>query len=176
MPHVTPLPGEPAPALAFDRIGADPFALDDTRIDQFLLLLFYRGQHCPICRDMLEELNGRIADFRDAGMDVVPVSMDTRERAEKQVAEWDVGGLAIGYGMSEREARSFGLFITERWRDHEPERYSEPGLVVLRPNRTIFAMFLQSVPFTRPSFDGLLKGLTFVQDKGYPTRGSVPAA
>ena len=173
MPHTTPLPGEAAPALTFDRIGGEPFDLARQPIETYQLLLFYRGQHCPICRDMLEELNGKIGDFRAAGMDVVAVSMDTRERAEKQVAEWDIGNLAIGYGMSEREARSFGLFITERWREHEPERYSEPGLIVLRPDRTIFAMFLQSVPFTRPSFDGLLKGLTFVQDKGYPTRGSV---
>lgn len=176
MPHVTPLPGEAAPPLSFDRMGEDPFDLADTPIDQFLILLFYRGQHCPICREMLEELNGKIGEFRYAGMEVVPTSMDTRERAEKQVAEWDIGNLSIGYGMSEAEARAFGLFITERWRDHEPPRYSEPGLIVLRPDRTIFAMFLQSVPFTRPSFDGLLKGLTFVRDKGYPTRGSVPSA
>ena len=29
----------------------------------------------------------------------------------------------------------------------------------------------QSVPFARPSFDALLKGIDFVLDKDYPARG-----
>ena len=174
MPHMTPTPGEAAPGITVERLGADSFDLARAAIDKNLILLFYRGVHCPACRAMLEELNGSLGKFSDMGIEVVPVSMDSLERAERQLAEWDIGNLAIGYGMSEAEARSFGLFISEKVVDKEPDRFSEPGLFVLGPGRTIEAMFLQSVPFTRPSFDGLLGGIAFVREHGRPPRGTVP--
>ena len=175
MPHTTPRPSETAPPLTVERLGGEAFDLASASIDKNLILLFYRGVHCPACRNMLEELNGRLDDFAGMDIEIVPVSMDSRERAERQKAEWQIGNLAIGYGMSERAARSFGLFISEKVADKEPDRFSEPGLFVLGSDRTIEAMFIQSVPFTRPSFDGLLGGIAFVREHGRPPRGTVPA-
>ena len=174
MPHTTLLPGEAAPELSFDRLGADRFELASEPIDRKLILLFYRGVHCPACRNMLEELNGREGDFGAVGARFVAVSMDSRERAERQKSEWDIGKLDIGYGLTERQARSYGLFISEKIQDKEPPHFSEPGTVILMPDRSIYAVFVQSVPFTRPSLDGLLNGLKFVQEKGFPPRGTVP--
>ena len=175
MPHTTPMPGDAAPNLAVDRLGGDAFDLNRAAIDNHLILLFYRGVHCPICKGMLEELNGRMSDFERIGVGVVPLSMDSRERAEKQRSEWDIGRLSIGYGMSEETARAFGLFISRKEQEKEPERFSEPGVAIIKPDRSIYALFIQSVPFTRPSFDGLINGLKFVQDKGYPVRGTLAA-
>ena len=175
MPHTTPMPGEAAPRLNVERLDAEPFDLASSTIENHAILLFYRGVHCPICKGMIEELSGRMNEFHAIGVDVVPISMDSRERAERQKNEWNIDNLAIGYGMSEETARAFGLFISKKEQDSEPERFSEPGAVIVKPDRSIYALFIQSVPFTRPSFDGLLGGLRFVQDKGYPVRGTLAA-
>ena len=172
MPHTTPLPGEAAPALRVERMGGETFDLASAVIDRYFAILFYRGVHCPACRKYLEELNGRLQEFEDAGVGIVVVSMDLQDRAKRQLAEWDIGRLRIGYGMDERTARSFGLFISEKIQDKEPDRFSEPGMVIVKPDRTIYAMFLQTVPWTRPDFGGLLSGLAFSTEKGFPPRGT----
>ncbi len=51
--------------------------------------------------------------------------------------------------------------------------FSEPGMALVRPDGTLYMIRSQNVPFARPSFDALLKGLDFVLDKNYPVRGDL---
>ena len=175
MRHSTPLPGEPAPALGFTTLGGRAVDLAAERPRNFSVIVFYRGVHCPICRRQMESLDGRLADFAAAGIAVHAVSMDDRARAQRQRDEWAIDNIDIGYGLSEASARDWGLFISKKEKDGEPERFAEPGIAVVRPDGTLYALFLQTVPFTRPAFDELLAGLTFVLEKNYPIRGGVPA-
>jgi peroxiredoxin len=175
MSHTTPLPGERAPKLTVDVLGGPGIDLAADTPQNFSLTFFYRGLHCPICRTQLEELNGRIADFDAMGIKVYAISMDSKDRAERQKEEWKIDKLPIGYGLSEASARQWGLFISAKVKDPEPARFSEPGIAVLYPDGTIYALYLQNVPFARPTLDGLRDGLKFVIEKQYPIRGKVAA-
>ncbi len=169
-----PTPGKPAPKLELPLTIQARFELAAQSPENFTMLLFYRGSHCPICKSQLEELGGRLSDFTDRGISPFAISMDSKERAMKVDAEWDTGNLPLVYDMSEETAREWGLYISSK-RDgsEEPEVFSEPGIFLVRPDGTLYMAQQQSVPFARPSFDALLKGIDFVLEKDYPARGDL---
>lgn len=175
MAHTTPTPGKKAPTLKVDVIGGSAIDLASDRPTNFSLILFYRGVHCPTCKGQIEELNGKLLDFESLGIKVHVVSMDDRARAERQKGEWAIDNVPIGYGLTEESARTWGLFISAKEKDTEPERFAEPGVAVVYPDGTIYALYLQSVPFARPTLDGLMRGLKFIIDNHYPARGTVAA-
>jgi len=56
------IPKKKSPNLIMQRIGGGDWSLADQRLENFLLLVFYRGYHCPICKNYLEKLNGLLSD------------------------------------------------------------------------------------------------------------------
>ena len=53
----------------------------------------------------------------------------------------------------------------------EPEKFSEPGLFLVKPDGTLYAAFIQTMPFARPPLDQLLGAIDFIKEKDYPARG-----
>lgn len=121
----------------------------------------------------MSELNERLAEFEKRGISVIVVSMDDETRARKQRTEWSTDRLTVGYGLSEADAKAWGLFISRKAKVGEPERFAEPGIAIVSPDGMLYAIYLQSVPFARPRIDDLLAGLDFVVEKNYPPRGTV---
>ncbi|KFB10413.1 redoxin domain-containing protein [Nitratireductor basaltis] len=168
------LPGSTAPALDVKSLNADhPFSIAQMEPKNFKLLFFYRGVHCPKCKDQLEELNERVEEFRKQGIEVAAISMDSEERARRQRQDWNIGNLRIGYEMSREDALNWGLYLSRKEKDAEPDLFSEPGIAVLYPDDTIYALYYQTVPFARPMLDDLLSGLDFIAKNDYPIRGKV---
>ena len=169
------LPGSPAPVLSLQAIDGGTIDLAAEQPEQFTVVFFYRGVHCPICKTQTEELAARTGEFEKRGIKVMAASMDSEDRARRQADGWKIAGLKVGYALSEEAARAWGLFISQKEKDGEPERFSEPGIAVVYPDGTIYALFHQSVPFARPRLDDLLKGLDFIIEKSYPARGTLAA-
>ena len=71
------------------------------------LVVVYRGLHCPICKKYLSTLDGLVADFNKAGVDVVAVSGDPKDKAREMAQEQDLS-LTIGYDMSIAQMRELG--------------------------------------------------------------------
>ena len=170
--HSTPIPGQLAPLITAKNHQDNAFALPATPDNRMTAVFFYRGIHCPICKKQIEELARRQGEFRELGVDVAAISMDDRERFDRQQQEWDLGDLHIGHDLTEESAREWGLFISDKEKDAEPARFAEPGIAILYPDGRIYAMYLQNVPFARPTTDDLLSGLKFILDNGYPIRGT----
>ena len=175
MPHTTPMPGDKAPELKLEALGGATLDLAATRPDAFAVVFFYRGVHCPICHKQLEELATLKPEYEAQGISVHAVSMDSRERAVRQAAEWAIDGLSIGYGMDEATARSWGLFISSKTKDAEPDRFNEPGVAVVDPDGTLYALYLQNVAFARPRLTDILAGLKMSIERQFPIRGRVAA-
>ncbi len=168
----TPLPRQPAPALDLPLVGGGRFDLVNAKPEQLTLVVAYRGAHCPQCKKQLSELDGRLAELRDVGVDeVVAVSGDGQERAERAVQEWELTDLRVAYDMDEAMMRSWGLYVSKGVTDIEPTTFSEPGLFLVRPDASLYSAHVQSTPFARPRLDELIKALEFVRDKDYPARG-----
>ncbi|MEW4924659.1 peroxiredoxin-like family protein [Algibacter sp. 2305UL17-15] len=138
----------------------------------FTLIVFYRGLHCPKCKQQLEALTKKLDGFIKRGVNLVAVSCDTEERAKKTIEKWDISELPVGYKFSIDEAKKWGLYISESISDKEPDQFSEPGLFLIRPDFTLYASSVQTMPFARPHWDDLLNAIDYIEKNDYPARGS----
>ena len=82
----------------------------------------------------------------------------------------------VGHSLTIGAARSWGLYIsTGRGMTsagvEEPALFNEPGVFLVRPDRTLYWAAVQSMPFARPHFRDILGALDFVIAKDYPARG-----
>ncbi len=166
------IPKEKVPALQLNLINDTTWDLSKQAPDAFTMLVFYRGLHCPICKKYLESLTEHLEDFYKKGINMVAISMDTEERAKKTGKQWEVESLPIAFGLSEDEAREWGLYISESIKDEEPQVFSEPGLFLIRPDGTLYSAAIQTMPFARPKFEDLLKSIDFILEEDYPARGA----
>lgn len=164
-------PGQEVPELIVPTTRGVKWDLRENKPENFTMIIFYRGLHCPVCKKYLEELNTKIDDFREKGVDVICISSNSRELAQKTTEKWDIEKLNIGYGMSIDDGRKWGLFVSEAIKDVEPDVFLEPGLFLVKPDNTLYSASIQSMPFARPKFDELLKSIGFILKEDYPARG-----
>lgn len=164
-------PRQPVPDLDLPLVGGGRFRLSQARPDSFTMLVFYRGLHCPICKPYLRDLDRKIDAFAQRGVEAVAISSDGRERAERTRGDWGLKRLPLAYDLPLQEARAWGLYVSSAIKEGEPDRFSEPGLFLVRPDRTLYAATVQTMPFARPHWDDLLGALDFVLANSYPARG-----
>ncbi|MEL6774887.1 MAG: redoxin domain-containing protein, partial [Pseudomonadota bacterium] len=74
------IPRDPAPALSVPLLSGEHFTLAEARPEGFSIVIFYRGKHCPICRQYLQDVQGKLDDAAAQGIEVTAVSMDGEER------------------------------------------------------------------------------------------------
>lgn len=164
-------PRHPVPPLSVSTTSGENWDLADRRPAQFTMVVVYRGLHCPICKTYLRDLEGRLEDFAARGVDVIALSSDTRERAEAAKQQWGLAKLTVGYGFAIAAAREWGLYISRGIKDSEPAEFVEPGVFLVRPNRTLYCASINTMPFARPSFQDVLNAVEFVTKNDYPARG-----
>lgn len=170
MPHL--VPGAPAPHLSLPLVTGETFTLADQKPDVLTMLVVYRGYHCPICRDFLaDQLAPRATAFREAGARLVVLSMDGKERAAKAREEWGLLDLPVAYGLTEADARAWGLYLSRAIKDTEAEIFAEPGTFWVKPDGTLYLVDIANMPFARPNLDILLARVAAVKN-GYPPRGT----
>ena len=164
------IPRQSVPELSVPIVGADPWSLAEQTPNTFTLVAFYRGLHCPICRGWLGSLEKTVGDFAERGVDVIAISMDTRDRAEKSKEDWRLADVPLGYALPEGTARDWGLYFSEGIGD-EPTLFSEPGLFIIRPDGELYFAAVQTMPFTRPAFKELVGAVDYAVEHDYPARG-----
>lgn len=172
----TIVPRTKTPDLEFETVGGAIWRLTDQQPERFTMIVAYRGLHCPICKNYLRDLNRNEAEFEKRGVEVVAVSSDGRERAEEAKRDWELENLTVGYGMSIDQGREWGLFVsTSRGKTsagiEEPPLFTEPGLFLVRPDQTLYASNIVTMPFTRPHFKDVLGALDVIIERDYPARG-----
>ena len=179
MTDISPLvPRQPVPPLSVPLVGGGKFDLDTETPEKFSLVVFYRGLHCPQCKRQLGDLESKLDEFETRGVAPVAISTDDAERAGRTKSEWNLPRLRIGYGLSLGAAREFGLWIsTGRGPTsagiEEPRQFNEPGLFLIKPDRTLYCASVQTMPFARPQLADLLAALDFIAQRDYPPRGEV---
>jgi peroxiredoxin len=170
------LPRQPVPGLEFDTLDHGRWSLAGQKPRHFTMVVFYRGLHCPICRRYTSELNGMIADFDKRGVSTVIASNDSRERAQEAKDKWGLPNLTIGYGVPVEKSREWGLYVsTSRGTTsagvEEPPLFAEPGLFLVKPDRTLYWASISTMPFARPHFPEIAAAIDFAVSKNYPARG-----
>lgn len=172
----TLIPRRAVPAREVPTLDGPPWRLSDQRPPRFSMIVFYRGLHCPVCAPYVRDLDRRLGEFDKLGVQAIAVSCDPEERAREAKRRWHIEELPVGYDLDLGTARRWGLYIsTGRGKTssgvEEPAQFSEPGLFLVRPDGTLYASSVNTMPFARPHFDELLRALEFIIEKDYPARG-----
>ena len=166
-------PTDPVPELDVATVGGGPWRLAGQKPEWFTIVEFYRGYHCPRCKVHLLDLDHKIARFEERGCGVIAVSMDTQERAEASKREWGIGKLTLGYGLTEENARQWGLFISTPVQEKEPYDFSEPAMFLVRPDGTLYSAVIHTTPFHRHHFADVMEAIDMIRARDYPPRGNV---
>ena len=170
------MPRQPVPDLSVPTLDGQAWILSEQTPENFSLIVFYRGLHCPICSGYIRDLDRKEAKFNDKGVEVLALSSDSEERARETKESWDLPNLTIGHSLPIQTARDWGLYIsTSRGVTsvgiEEPALFSEPGLYLVRPDGTLYCGSVNTMPFARTNFGELLKALDLILEKDYPARG-----
>jgi peroxiredoxin len=175
------IPRQQVPQLVVDTLDHGTFDLSSESPGFATLVVFYRGQHCPICATYLKELERLTPEFAERGVTTIAISSDPEDRA-RGMAE-TVGGsqLRYGYGLPLSVARDWGLYIstgrgTTSIGIEEPDLFSEPGVFLVRADGTLYFASVQTMPFVRPHFKEMVGALDFVLGLDYPARGEYTGA
>ncbi len=163
-------PREKTPNITIDLVNDTRWSLEEQTPKNFTMIVVYRGKHCPVCKKYLEALQTKVDTFTDLGVNVIAISSDTEEIAKNTYDDWNIADIPVGYEFPIEEARKWGLFISSGIKE-EPKHFTEPGLFLIKPDQTLYAESIQSMPFARPAIDDLIKAIEFVLDKDYPARG-----
>lgn len=171
-----PMPRQPVPPLEIPSLSGSVWRLSDQASVNFTLVVVYRGLHCPVCRGYLKELATLQAEFSVRGVTVIALSTDTEERARLAQSQWELGDLPVGYGLTIESARAWGLYVSSsRGKTslgiEEPAQFAEPGVFLVRPDGTLYAAAINTMPFARPHFQDILGALDFIVKNDYPARG-----
>ena len=174
----TLIPRQPVPQLELDTVDEGVWRLVDQNPEHFILLVFYRGWHCPICAPYLRDLDHKLPEFTERGINVIAVSSDDADRARIAKEKWKIENLTIGYGISIEAGRQWGLFVSSGIGKtsvgvEEPDLFFEPGVFLVRADGTLYFSTIQTMPFARPAFDDILKALDVIISRNYPARGEV---
>ncbi|MEM9013363.1 MAG: peroxiredoxin-like family protein [Pseudomonadota bacterium] len=175
------MPRKKTPDLDLPLTNGDRFVLSGETAERGTLVVFYRGYHCPICATYLRELERLTPDFAERGVATVAVSADGQERGEKMAETIHADKLRVAYDLPLQTARDWGLFIsTSKGKTsidvEEPALFSEPGVFMVTPARTLYYASVQTMPFVRPHFSELLKALDGAISRDYPARGEYQGA
>ncbi len=166
------MPDTQAPALSLPLVGGGTWTLAEQSPDTFTMIVVYRGLHCPVCKGYLGKLSGLMDAYRRAGFSVVAVSMDDEARARQSVAEWGIENIPVAYGLSEADARAWGLYISTGINEVEAQTFAEPGTFWIRPDGRLYLIDIASMPWPRPDLEFLLSKVPLIQERSYPARGT----
>ena len=168
---IKPVAGATMPVMTTEKVGGGQISIGTA--DGWQVVFVYRGKHCPLCRRYLRELNSQLEEFGSIGMDLVVVSADTREKAEKEVEE-EGWRFPVGYGLTMEQMHELGVYISEPRSAEETDRpFAEPGLFVVNPDHKMQVIDISNAPAARPALSILLLGLKFIMKNGLPVRGTL---
>ena len=167
------MPGKKTPSLILNTLENQEWSLEkNLNNHNMTMIVFYRGLHCPICSDFLKLIESQLEDYKKANTNVIAVSMDSKEKAEKTKESWVLSNLNIAYDLSEEKAREWNLYISKSIKEAESDIFCEPGLFIIKQDGSLYIINTSNMPFARPDISLLPSKLIFAQDKNYPVRGN----
>ena len=166
------LMGQPAPHLEVNTLGGSFWILDQQTPENYTMIVFYRGAHCPVCQQYLTGLEGRLEAFKQLGIEVIAISGDTLGKAALTQNRSKLQQLRLGFGLSEDSMREWGLYLSKGSFEQEPAIFSEPAVFLIKPDGQLYLANIGTHPFSRIDFDFLLQGLEYVIANNYPFRGT----
>jgi len=170
------VPRKPVPTMRLSLLNGGTFDLSTRAPHQFSMIVFYRGLNCRVCTAYLRELELLQSEFVSRRTDVLVARSNTHDRAATAREKTGLCPLAVASSLPMPVARQWTLYASaSRGRStsgiEEPPVFSEPGVFVVKPDRTLYWSSVQTMPFARPHFAEMIQAFDLVQRVDYPARG-----
>lgn len=131
--------GKRLPAFELPDVGGNLFNSAEL-VGSPAVLMFYRGNWCPLCMAQIREIAGRYQDLEALGIKVVLVSPQPEEQSRKLAAAYDVP-MRFLIDKDNEFARSIGIAVANGVPIGLPGGYAPdtvlPTLVVTNANGTV---------------------------------------
>ena len=162
--------GTQIPDIEISLINGNAARLyDETSI--WILLIVYRGLHCPICKDYATRFEHNLSKLQDMNTQLFFISADSLEKARTFAEELNLKS-KIEYRLGIEEMRKFGLYVSEPRPNEVDYIFPEPGLFLINPKGRLHIIEISNAPFIRPDFNLILRGINHIQKNNYPIRGT----
>lgn len=161
----------PVPSLEVKTLAGVDWRLDGRRPAHLTMIVFYRGFHCPMSKAYLKELDATWEHLVLRGIDAIAISSDDYRHAKRSQEEWILAHVPIGYGLTAETARAWGLYISKGAGPGEPDEFAEPGMFLVRPDKTLYACQISSMLFVPPRVRDILAALEVIRKYNVPARG-----
>lgn len=165
------LPRQIFPSLDFPLVDGGHWSLNDQKPRTFVMLVVFRHAYCSFCRRQLKDIENHFGALVDLGVTPIAVSCDSLKRTQTLVDETGLEKLPIGYELPLSVAAPLGLYLSERNKDIEPERFFEPGTFLIDRDRKLFMTSTQNMAFGRATMRELLEAIAYAVEKKVPPRG-----
>ena len=139
----------------------------------WMMVVVYRGRHCPVCTRYLNQLEPLGAELSKIGIDVAAVSGDSAEQLAQHREKLNVT-FPLFHALSLAQMKQLGLYISDPRSPQETDHpFAEPGLFVINERGALQVVDISNNPFVRPELDKLVSGLRWIRDpkNNYPIRG-----
>ncbi len=156
--------GDTAPDFTIKSENGESFSLHNhlEKDDRFHLLVFFRGEWCPVCNDQLKELEQNIETFNELNTHILAISTDEEQNLKK---------------MKEKHALSFPVFSDIERVAGEPYgvqyhngklyddhgEHGEPALFLIDDQKRVVYFDIQTGPFGRPTAEDLRKTIKYIK-------------
>ena len=107
------MPGEKTPSLVLNTLDNQEWSLEKNLNNNMTMIVFYRGLHCPICSDFLKLIETQLEDYKKANTNVIVVSMDSKEKAEKTKESWGLSNLNIAFLVKKKQENGIYIFLSQ---------------------------------------------------------------
>lgn len=154
--------GSVFPAIRLPVLGGGKRDISKPRDGlDWMLVIVYRGKHCPLCTKYLRELDATLSDLNALGVDVIAVSADNQPRAAAQMVEVSPH-FDVAYGLTVPQMQELGLYVSGPRNGMDVETpFAEPGLFVIDEAGALQITDISNVPFSRPDLEWIAKGIGF---------------
>ena len=140
----------------------------------WIMVVVYRGQHCPPCTRYLNALASHRDELAEIGVDLVAVSGDSADQLARHREQLDVG-FPLYHSLQPAQMQQLGVYISEpRSKQETDHPFSEPALFVVNESGQLHVADVSNNPFVRPDIPTLVRGLRWIRnpENNYPIRGA----
>lgn len=161
------------PELTLPLVGGGDVTLGKpANKENWQLVFIYRGLHCPICKKYLSRLERLKEQFLATGAEILAVSGDPKNKAEKLV---DLAELTfpVAFDLSIQQMKDLGLYISNpRSLEETDQPFSEPGMFAVNTKGKVHLIDISNTPFNRSDLGELLETVEWIKENDYPIRGT----
>lgn len=162
--HTTLLPSSVFPKIEVEQVGGGKIDLQAS--GKAKLIHVYRGGFCPFCVGTIKHLVEEYASLQKNDIELVVVSADLKEVAEKTVKDLNVN-FPVGYGLTVEQLVELGVFVsTPTNYIAQKHMFAEPAVFLLTPDNKIkYVAYGSAPPLARPNVPQILGAYLWAKEE-----------